>query len=169
MSTTVSPHDDWAAHEQPDGSRTQKIMPLNALSSEPWRYGRTITYMSEPVDPEMAMAHLLIFQEDGAVVLAKRGPKGGWNNLRYVDLTNTSAGALLRATKRGFTLYVGRVHPQNVMRFRRYTPLTYQMGAQTFLDAAKTLKNRQEVQSDMVDALRYAFRSLVANPKKPPP
>lgn len=62
------------------GTRTQSVM---EFGNGDWRLARTVEFLIEPTTPETAVAHCAMC-DDGVIVLAERGPRGGWKDLRYV-------------------------------------------------------------------------------------
>ena len=95
-------------------SRTSTILPLDfSAAGQPAlvvRALRKVTFMVEAVTVDEALGHLNVYGVDGAVVICKRGPKGGFLRPVFMDATTYNGGRLQRLERAGFELHLGRMH-----------------------------------------------------------
>lgn len=90
-----------------EGARTQDVIEFGG-GFQAWQRARVITYMVEPCTLAQAQQHLDQYK-DGCIVLAKRGPKGGWVRVSYTTRVGPRVSDMARF---GLLMHLGRMTPK---------------------------------------------------------
>lgn len=84
-------------------TRTQRVL---EWGNGEWRLARYVRYCIAPTTPDAAVAHCQL-NDEGCIVLAMRGPKGGWVNLSFVRNPPRDLIAKLTRERTNRTAHVG--------------------------------------------------------------
>lgn len=78
-----------------------------------WRRSERIAHSTDPVTHEQVKAHMELGFDKGYIfVTAKRGPLGGWHDMRYWRLPFNEEGEKWNQ-RRGYSMYLGFVYGGN--------------------------------------------------------